>query len=258
MITISRSSSVCRSPTPCSRCRSPATIWPTMRARLRSSPRRHRHQLRCGRHPRAKGDALSLNGLRVDEAIDKGERMAGRGWCRQGHGQLPSARLAVQPPALLGRAVPRSSTAKMAPRICCRTTSCRSTCRTCRTGPRLSIRKTPNPISKALSRNEDWVRSKPTWRRQEDLSSRHQHHAELGRILLVLHALPRPDRHRTHGGEPAAEVVEARPTPTESRPSYGTESTRQPRVWQDGQNTKEHHHAGRHVCELRRGHLPPV
>ena len=38
VITISRSSSVCRSPTPCSRCRNPATIWPTMRARLRSSP----------------------------------------------------------------------------------------------------------------------------------------------------------------------------------------------------------------------------
>lgn len=97
---------------------------------------------------RAKGDALSLNGLRVDEAIDKvnawlEEAGVGKGTVsyRLRDWLFSRQRYWGEPfPIVYG---------EDGTRICCRTTSCRSTCRTCQTtARRLSIRKTPNPILK--------------------------------------------------------------------------------------------------------------
>ena len=152
---------------------------------------------------KAKGDSLSLDGLRVDEAIDKVNawlESAGvgkgtvsyrlRDWLfsRQRYwgepfpivyGEdgtphlLPDEQLPINLPD-----VPDYSPKTFDPEDA-----------------------ESNPEA-PLSRNEDWVKVEPRpGRRQEDLLPRHQHHAELGRLLLVLHALPRPDRHRAHGGE---------------------------------------------------------
>ena len=95
---------------------------------------------------RAKGDALSLNGLRVDEAIDKVNA-----WLEKA-GVARSATVCAtgcSAASVIGANRSQSSMARTVLRTCCRMTSCRSTCRMCRTIVRRpSIRKTPNPILK--------------------------------------------------------------------------------------------------------------
>ena len=74
-----------------------------------------RSRRRAGRAEAYKGDGpainsanseVSLDGLGVDEAKAADHRLAGVAGHRPAHGHLQAARLAVQPPALLGRAVP--------------------------------------------------------------------------------------------------------------------------------------------------------
>ena len=68
-------------------------------------PRRHRHQLLRGRHPRGRPAAVHRRPAR-GRRDRQGQRLAGTGRRGQGHRQLSPARLAVQPSTLLGRAVP--------------------------------------------------------------------------------------------------------------------------------------------------------
>ena len=68
-------------------------------------------------------------------------RLAGRDRARQGGGELPPARLADLPPALLGHADPDRSTATTAAWSRCRRTSCRSSCRWTPSSPRPGNRR---------------------------------------------------------------------------------------------------------------------
>ena len=72
-------------------------------------------------------DEVSLNGLGVAEAKARDHRLAGGQGPRRGDRQLQAARLAVQPAALLGRAVPDrlrrgAATATRCPTRCCPST----------------------------------------------------------------------------------------------------------------------------------------
>ena len=104
-----------------------------------------------------------------------------------GRGQLQAARLALQPATLLGRAVSRSCTSWTRPAsrpawsARCRPKSCRSSCRRW-------------PIFKPHGRPEPPLEQAPDdWLYRHDgrqpLQARNQHHAAMGRLVLVLSAL---------------------------------------------------------------------
>ena len=114
---------------------------------------------------------------------------------------LPAARLAVQPAALLGRAVPDRLRRGRRRARACPTRCCRSSCRTCPT----TRRKTFEPGRRAvlpeppLARAPEWVeveldlgdgRGVRRYRRETNTMP------QLGRVVLVLPALPRPGQRR--------------------------------------------------------------
>ena len=93
-------------------------------------------------------DEISLDGLGVADAKAAHHRLAGAHGHRRGHRHLPAARLAVQPPALLGRAVPdrlRRGRRRRSrcPSRCCRWSCPRST--TTRRDLRPGRRRHPSP-----------------------------------------------------------------------------------------------------------------
>ncbi len=131
-----------------------------------------------------------LNGLHVAEAKEKITDWLEEQGLGVRPGQLQAARLALQPAALLGRAVPdpaRAGRRRQADRRAyepCRTTSCRSSCRSWRTSSR------PAGPSRRWAR-----RTRLGERRRIDgktLQARDEHDAAVGRLVLVLPALPRP------------------------------------------------------------------
>ena len=87
---------------------------------------------------------ISLDGLGVAEAKATVIALAGGPGPGEGTRQLPAARLALQPPALLGRAVPRRLRRGRRRRTRCPTRCCRSSCPTCpTTRPRPTRPTTP-------------------------------------------------------------------------------------------------------------------
>ena len=80
-----------------------------------------------GRELRPRRHLAGRHGGRRGEAHD--HRVAGGEGGRRGHGQLPAARLAAEPAALLGRADPDRPLPRRRRGRRCRTTSCRWSCR---------------------------------------------------------------------------------------------------------------------------------
>ena len=145
-------------------------------------------------------DRISLDGLHVAEAkariIDVPR---GRG-ARRGHHQLPHPRLALQPPALLGRAVPHHVRRG-------RGGVCRPRRRAAADPPgraglqpqdvrpgRLAEQPRAAAVARArVGRGRAGPRRRP---RPAEVPPRDEHDAQLGRLVLVLPALPRPGQPR--------------------------------------------------------------
>ena len=148
-----------------------------------------------------------LDGLDVAEAKRTIiEWLESTAWARHGH--LPAARLAVQPPAVLGRAVPdRLRRARPADRDPRRPAAgrpargARLLAAHVRPGGRaLRARAAAGPQRRLGERH-----ARPG-RRPEALPAGHQHDAQLGRVVLVLPELPGPGPAR-RGGRPRARAV---------------------------------------------------
>ena len=155
----------------------------------------------------SENDEVSLNGLRVDDAKRAITEWLERAGCGPRDGQLQAARLAVLAAALLGRAVPdrlrRGRPGRAAANRCCRSCCPRSptSSRSRRTIPT----RCPSRRSRCAA---DWVeveldlpgsgvgglRPGPA-----GVPARDEHDAALGRFVLVLPALPRPDQRRRDG-----------------------------------------------------------
>ena len=88
-----------------------------------------------------------LDGLSKAEAIADDHRRSWPTRAGQGRGQLPAARLAALPAAVLGRADPDRALRRRAARSRCPTTTCRSGCPTCagRTWRPRASRRWPRP-----------------------------------------------------------------------------------------------------------------
>ena len=106
----------------------------------------------------ANGD-VSLDGLGVDDAKAADHRLAGGAGLRPAHHHLQAARLAVQPPALLGRAVPRRLRRARPAASRCPTRCCRSSCRRSTTTRRKTFAEddTHSEPEPPLARKADWV-----------------------------------------------------------------------------------------------------
>ncbi len=127
--------------------------------------------------------------------------MAGDQGLRRRHRQLPPARLAVQPPALLGRALPdRLRRGRHRPRAA-RVDAAAGTARGrgllaahLRPGRRRHPARDAAVPQRGLGQ-----RDAGPGRRAEEVPPRDQHHAQLGRFLLVRTALPGPAQRREAG-----------------------------------------------------------
>ena len=211
-------------------------LRPADRAHRRSRPRAGTGEAFIGDGP---GDQL---GQRRDLAwtgcgVDRGQgARSSTGWRRTGtgaaHRHLQAARLAVQPAALLGRAVPDRLRRARPARSRCPSRCCRSSC------PRsTTTRRAPSPRTTARpSRSRRWP-ARPTGstvdagpgRRPEALPPRDQHDAAVGRLLLVRAALPGPDQHRARSSTPRSSGTgwarRARATPAASTCTSAASST---------------------------------
>ena len=160
--------------------RSPATA-----PAINSSQRRDARSTAC--------DVADAKARIIDVARGQGPR--------RGHDQLQAARLAVQPPALLGRAVPdRLRRGRDRPRRA-RTRCCRSSCPRCpTTRPKTFDPDDAEQLARAAAVAGARVgrgRARPGRRAAaRDVPPRDQHDAQLGRVVLVLPALPRPGQPR--------------------------------------------------------------
>ena len=152
-------------------------------------------------------DAQIVNSASDDVSPGRPGRRRGQGarsssgWRRtgigDGHGHLPAARLAVQPPALLGRAVPdRLRRGRHRPRAA-RVDAAGGAAR----GRRLLAahlrpgRRRHLPGDRRCRATSDWVDVElDLGDGAEALPPRDQHHAAVGRLLLVRAALPGPDQ----------------------------------------------------------------
>ncbi len=143
---------------------------------------------------------LSLDGLGVAEAKARIiDWLAGQGPGRA-HGHLQAARLAVLPAALLGRAVPdRLRRGRRRPRRARRDAAGRAA-RDGRLQPEDLRRRRREQRARAAAgarRRVGARRARPRRRpRHAPLPPRDQHDAAVGRLVLVLPALPRPDQQR--------------------------------------------------------------
>lgn len=128
-------------------------------------------------------------------------RLAGRARHRRGHRQLPPARLAVQPPALLGRALPhrlrRGRRRPLAARVDAAAGAARGRgllAAHVRPGRRGHLARDAAVAQRGLGQ-----RHPGPGRRPQGVPPRDQHHAQLGRFLLVRAALPGPAQQREAG-----------------------------------------------------------
>ncbi|CAG7627448.1 hypothetical protein SBRY_20366 [Actinacidiphila bryophytorum] len=162
--------------------------------------RRHDRQLRRLRH------LTGRPGRRRGQG--RGHPLAERARHRRGHRQLPAARLAVQPAALLGRTLPDRLRRGRRPARPARLDAARRTAR----GGRLQPAHLRPGRRRHLARDPavpqcrvDHRRTGPG-RRPAHVPPRDQHHAQLGRFLLVRTALPGPAQQRA-AGRPGGRVV---------------------------------------------------
>ena len=186
----SRGPSSCRCAASSSR---PTAAAPTRRrGTTRSLVRREDRQLRRRR------DLPGRPGRRRRQGHD--HRLAGRARHRRGHRQLPPARLAVQPPALLGRALPdrlrrgrrrHSLPESMLPLELPEVDDYIAA--HLRPGRRRHQAGDAAVPQRGLGERRRW-----TWAtaRRQALPPRDQHHAQLGGFLLVRAALPGPGQQR--------------------------------------------------------------
>ena len=139
------------------------------------------------------------------------------------HRHLQAARLAVQPAALLGRAVPdrlrRARPAGRAARVDAAGRAARDHRLRARRSSRRRRERCPSRRSRVPS---DWVEVeldlRPEWagtaRGTKTYLPRDEHDAAVGRLVLVLPALPRPDQRERARRSPAAErVLDGAPGP---------------------------------------------
>ena len=145
-------------------------------------------------------DELSLDGLDVAEAKERITAWLRGEGPRRAHGDLQAARLAVQPAALLGRAVPgRLRRGRRRPRRA-RLDAARRAARGARLQPedlRPRRREQRARAAAVAGRRVGARRPRPRRRpRHPPLPPRDQHDAQLGRVVLVLPALPRPGEQR--------------------------------------------------------------
>ena len=162
------------SPTTCSRATAPARSWPCRRTTSATSNSRSKFNLpdRAGRASRPTGKGLAaassdegiginsrvrdfLNGLPTAEAKAENHRLARSKRPRQKDDQLQTARLALQPAALLGRAIPdrleKDANGNLITRRCPN-----PRCPCCR--PTLDGLQTDAPTANRRSRaRKDWV-----------------------------------------------------------------------------------------------------
>ena len=127
------------------------------------------------------------------------QRLAGGRGRRRGDDHLQAARLVVQPPALLGRAVPDRLRRRRPGPHAARRRCCRWSCPT----PTASRRGRSTPTTSSptrRARSTGWttgsnVDARPR-RRPAAVPPRHQRDAAVGRLVLVRAALLRPDQRR--------------------------------------------------------------
>ena len=139
--------------------------------------------------------SVSLDGLPTPEAKRRiTEWLEETGTGRAGR-HLQAARLAVQPPAVLGRAVPDRLRRATTSRSRCPSRCCRSSCpRSTDFEPRI-LADDDAAAAGAAARTRRRLgdrRARPR-RRAEALPARDEHDAAVGGLVLVLPALPRPD-----------------------------------------------------------------
>ena len=144
-------------------------------------------------------DEISLDGLGVAEAKAAITAWLAAHGAGEAHGQLQAARLAVQPAAVLGRAVPDRLRRGPGCRARCPSRCCRSCC------PRsTTTRRAPSTRRRRLRARAAAVARRPTGSTStldlgdgpQELPPRDQHDAAMGRFLLVRAALPRPANDR--------------------------------------------------------------
>ena len=214
-----RAGSRSSSPTTCWPATAPAPSWrcPARTSGTGSSPRSStcRSSVPCSRRTastarRTPGDGPAINssnptvGLDLDGLGDRRRQGArsSTGWSANGHGagrgHLPAARLAVQPAAVLGRAVPdrvrRDRPADRAARV-------DAAGRAARGGRLLAEdvrpRRRDTEPETPLSRADDWVDVElDLGDGPQRYTPRDQHDAAVGRLVLVRAALPGPDQRR--------------------------------------------------------------
>ena len=97
-------------------------------------------------------DEVSLDGLETAEAKQRHRRVARARRTRRADRHLQAARLAVQPPALLGRAVPDRVRRRRSARSRCRSRCCRSSCPSSPTSSRASSPTTTPRRARAAAR----------------------------------------------------------------------------------------------------------
>ena len=176
---------------------------------------------------------LDLDGLGV---ADGQGRHRSPGWRPTGHGRatddLPAAGLVVQPPALLGRAVPDRLRRRPASPSACRSRCCPSRCRRSTTsGPSaLDPDDATSEPELPLSRVEWWASGRAgPGRRADALPARAQRDAAVGRLVLVRAALPGSDQReplRRSRGRAVLDGPDQRPaTPAASTSTSAASST---------------------------------
>ena len=205
-----------------------------VRRGLRAADHPHRRS-----RPRASGRAKAFtgDGPAINSSIDglswtawtsptakaRDHRVAGGRRARARRGHLPPARLAVQPAALLGRAVPdrlrRDRAADRGARVDAAGRAARDRRLLAEVVParrrRLDARAAAGPADR-LGRG----RAGPG-RRAEEVPARDEHDAQLGRLVLVRAALPGPDQRRARWS--TREVEHYWMGPNADRPLGGVE-----------------------------------
>ena len=187
-----------------------AASTPTRRRRMARGLHRRRRRHELGERRASRSTACASPTPRTAIIDWLGGERGGRG-----RGHLQAARLAVQPAALLGRAVPDRLRRRRPARSRCPSRCCRSSCpRSPTSSPRILADDDTALPSRRSHAPSDWVHVELDLGdgRAATYRARDQHHAAVGRLVLVLPALPRPhERRRARRSRDRAATGWARP-----------------------------------------------